>query len=63
VILGHAFITYADIGQWMYREPATSDAFSIVAAIIVSLGSLFADGAVLPDRRCSRPGSSPRTAP
>jgi glucan biosynthesis protein C len=44
VILGHAFITYADIGKWMYREPATSDAFNIVAAIMVSLGSLFAMG-------------------
>ena len=44
VILGHAFITYADIGEWMYREPATSEAFNIVAAIVVSLGSLFAMG-------------------
>ena len=44
VILGHAFITYADIGEWMYREPATSEAFNIVAAIVVSLGALFAMG-------------------
>jgi glucan biosynthesis protein C len=44
VILGHAFITYADIGEWMYREPATNEVFTIVAAIMVSLGSLFAMG-------------------
>ena len=44
VILGHAFITYGDIGEWMYREPATSEAFNLVAAIVVSLGSLFAMG-------------------
>nr|MCU0302298.1 acyltransferase family protein [Candidatus Nanopelagicales bacterium] len=41
---GHAFITYADIGEWMYREPATSEAFNLVAAIVVSLGSMFAMG-------------------
>ncbi len=44
VILGHAFITYGDIGEWMYREPATSEVFNLVAAIVVSLGSLFAMG-------------------
>jgi fucose 4-O-acetylase-like acetyltransferase len=44
IILGHAFITYADIGEWMYREPATSDAFNLVAAIVVSMGSMFAMG-------------------
>ena len=44
VILGHAFITYGDIGEWMYREPASSEAFNLVAAIVVSLGSLFAMG-------------------
>jgi fucose 4-O-acetylase-like acetyltransferase len=44
IILGHAFITYADIGEWMYREPASSEAFNLVAAIVVSMGSLFAMG-------------------
>jgi hypothetical protein len=44
VILGHAFITYGDIGEWMYRETSTNGAFNIVAAILVSLGSLFAMG-------------------
>lgn len=44
VILGHAFITYGDIGEWMYREPASSEAFNLVAAIVVSIGSLFAMG-------------------
>jgi fucose 4-O-acetylase-like acetyltransferase len=44
VILGHAFITYGDIGEWVYREPATSEAFNLLAAIVVSLGSLFAMG-------------------
>ena len=44
IILGHAFITYADIGEWMYRETASSDAFNLVAAIVVSMGSLFAMG-------------------
>lgn len=44
IILGHAFITYADIGEWMYREAASSEAFNLVAAIVVSMGSLFAMG-------------------
>ena len=38
VILGHAFITYGDIGEWMCREPASNEAFNLVAAIVVSLG-------------------------
>ena len=44
VILGHVFITYGDIGSWAYREPSDNDAFLIVAALVVSLGSLFAMG-------------------
>ena len=44
VILGHVFITYGDIGSWAYREPSDNDAFLIVAALGVSLGSLFAMG-------------------
>ena len=43
---GAAFrpLTYADIGEWMYREPATSEAFNLVAAVVVSMGSMFAMG-------------------
>lgn len=44
VILGHAFITYADLGSWAYREPSASTGFNVVAAVVVSLGSLFAMG-------------------
>ncbi len=44
VILGHVFITYGDIGSWAYREPSDNDAFLVVAALVVSLGSLFAMG-------------------
>jgi surface polysaccharide O-acyltransferase-like enzyme len=44
VILGHVFITYGDIGSWAYRETSDNDAFLIVAALVVSLGSLFAMG-------------------
>ncbi len=44
VITAHAFITYGDIGSWAYRETSSNDAFLIVAALAVSLGSLFAMG-------------------
>jgi len=44
VILAHAFITYGDIGSWPYRDISDLDAFNIVAALAVSLGSLFAMG-------------------
>jgi hypothetical protein len=44
VILGHAFITYGDIGSWVYREESENEAYLIVAAVVVSLGSLFAMG-------------------
>lgn len=44
VILGHVCITYGDLGTWVYREPSQNDAFLIVTALIVSLGSLFAMG-------------------
>lgn len=44
VILGHVFITYGDIGSWAYREPSDNQPFLIVAALLVSLGSLFAMG-------------------
>lgn len=44
VILGHAFITYGDIGSWVYREQSDNEAYLIVAAVVVSLGSLFAMG-------------------
>jgi Acyltransferase family len=44
VILGHAFITYGDLGSWAYREPSSSAVFNLVAAVVVSLGSLFAMG-------------------
>ena len=44
VIVGHVLITYGDIGTWSYREPSANDAFLIPAAMVVSLGSLFAMG-------------------
>jgi fucose 4-O-acetylase-like acetyltransferase len=44
VIVAHAFITYGDIGSWPYRDISESDAFNIVAALAVGLGSLFAMG-------------------
>ena len=44
VIIGHAFITYGDIGSWVYREPSTSEAFGMVAVVFVSIGSLFVMG-------------------
>lgn len=44
VIVGHVFITYGDIGSWAYRETSDNNAFLIVAALFVSLGSLFAMG-------------------
>lgn len=44
VILGHVFITYADVGSWAYREPSTNKAFIIPAALYVAVGSMFAMG-------------------
>ena len=44
VILGHALITYGDIGSWAYRETSTNEAFNVVAGLVVALGSLFAMG-------------------
>lgn len=44
VIVGHAFITYGDLGSWAYREPSENEVFSLVSAVFVSLGSLFAMG-------------------
>jgi len=44
VIVAHAFITYGDVGSWAYHEPSGNDAFLVVAALAVSLGSLFAMG-------------------
>jgi glucan biosynthesis protein C len=44
VIVGHVFITYADIGSWAYREPSGNKVFLIPATLFVVLGSLFAMG-------------------
>ncbi|MGB8021397.1 MAG: acyltransferase, partial [Candidatus Nanopelagicales bacterium] len=44
VILGHAFITYSELGSWAYRDPSDNDVFNLVAAVFVALGSLFAMG-------------------
>ena len=44
VILGHAFITYGDLGSWVYREPSDDEVFTLVANAFVALGSLFAMG-------------------
>jgi len=44
VIVGHAFITYGDVGSWAYQEPSSNEAFRIVAALGVALGSLFVMG-------------------
>jgi Acyltransferase family len=44
VILAHAFMTYGDIGSWPYQDISDLDAFNIVAALAVGLGSLFAMG-------------------
>ncbi len=44
VILGHAFITYSDVGSWAYSDPSSSEAFTLVASVFVALGSLFAMG-------------------
>jgi hypothetical protein len=44
VIVGHAFITYGDVGSWKYHEPSTSDLFNIVAGLVVAAGSLFVMG-------------------
>ncbi len=63
VILGHAFITYGDIGEWMYREPASSEAFNLVAAIVVSLGSLFAMGLLFLIAGLLTPGPLGRKGP
>lgn len=44
IILGHAIITYADVGSWAYREPSQHQLFNLVATTVVALGSLFAMG-------------------
>jgi hypothetical protein len=44
IIVGHAFITYGDVGSWAYQEPSTYEPFRIVAGLAVALGSLFAMG-------------------
>jgi surface polysaccharide O-acyltransferase-like enzyme len=44
VIVGHVFITYADIGSWAYREPSDNKVFLIPATLFVVLGSFFAMG-------------------
>jgi glucan biosynthesis protein C len=44
VIVGHVFITYAEVGSWAYRELSTNKAFIIPAAFYVAVGSMFAMG-------------------
>lgn len=44
VIVGHALITYGDIGSWIYREPSSNAVFNAVAVVLVSSGALFAMG-------------------
>jgi fucose 4-O-acetylase-like acetyltransferase len=63
VILGHAFITYGDIGSWAYRETSTNDVFNIVAAVVVSLGSLFAMGLFFLIAGLLTPGPAHRKGP
>lgn len=63
VILGHVCITYGDLGSWAYREPSTSDAFNLVAAVIVSLGALFAMGAFFLIAGMLTPGPVHRKGP
>lgn len=63
VIVGHALITYGDIGSWIYREPSSSAAFNAVAVVLVSSGALFAMGlffliaGVLTPRALARKGT------
>lgn len=63
VILGHVCITYGDLGSWAYREPSTNEAFNLVAAVIVSLGSLFAMGAFFLIAGMLTPGPVNRKGP
>jgi hypothetical protein len=44
IIIGHAFITYGDVGSWAYQEPSMNEPFRILAGLVVALGSLFAMG-------------------
>jgi hypothetical protein len=44
IIVGHAFITYGDVGSWAYQEPSMNEPFRILAGLVVALGSLFAMG-------------------
>jgi fucose 4-O-acetylase-like acetyltransferase len=44
IIVGHAFITYGDIGSWPYREPSASEPFLAVAEFVVTVGGLFVMG-------------------
>lgn len=63
VIVGHALITYGDIGSWIYREPSANAVFNAVAVVIVSSGALFAMGlffliaGVLTPRALARKGT------
>jgi fucose 4-O-acetylase-like acetyltransferase len=63
VILGHAFITYGDLGSWVYREPSENEAFTMVAAVFVSLGSLFAMGLFFLIAGLMTPGPLARKGP
>lgn len=63
VILGHAFITYGDVGTWKYNEPSTSDPFNVVAGLFVALGSLFAMGMFFLIAGMLTPGSLRRKGP
>lgn len=63
VILGHAFITYGDVGSWKYNEPSSSDPFNIVAGLVVALGSLFAMGLFFLIAGMLTPGSLRRKGP
>lgn len=65
VITAHAFMSYGDIGSWAYREPSQVQPFLIIAALAVSLGSLFAMGlffliaGMLTPRALRRKGTGP----
>jgi fucose 4-O-acetylase-like acetyltransferase len=61
--VGHAFITYGDIGSWVYREPSDNEAFSLVSAVFVSLGSLFAMGLFFLIAGMMTPGPLARKGP
>jgi fucose 4-O-acetylase-like acetyltransferase len=44
VIVGHAFITYGEVGSWQYNEPSSNGVFNVVASLSVSVGAFFAMG-------------------